>query len=127
MPWTFESSDALSARAARRQFVDVIRRKAAGDYFAAELVFGELIGNVARHAPGRVWIDLDLGGPSPVLHVKDEGSDAAQDVKTDEAMPEGGRGLALARVLSQQLSIDFGSRDRGTEVTAVLNLRTNRA
>jgi anti-sigma regulatory factor (Ser/Thr protein kinase) len=73
--------------------------------FNAELVFGELLGNVVRHAGGRVEIRLDGGEPDAVLHVLDEGSGFTRNPKLSDAWAEGGRGLALIEFLVDDFSV----------------------
>jgi hypothetical protein len=52
--WSFDARDARAAREARLEFVRHVNRcyGPAADVMAAELVLGELIGNVVRYAPG---------------------------------------------------------------------------
>ena len=59
--WSFETHDAGAARNARYAFVDALRQGGMRDAEcdAAELVFGELLGNVVRYAPGPIEIMFD--------------------------------------------------------------------
>ena len=64
-------------------------KKAGGkaiDVAAAELIFGELLGNVVRHAPGLVEITLDWTAELPVLHVLDNGP-GFQSRRSRERLP----------------------------------------
>ena len=56
--WTFNTNDVGAAHDSRHSFVSALRKRGVcGQYLdAAELVFGELLGNVARYAPGPIEI-----------------------------------------------------------------------
>lgn len=71
----FDSRDADAAFAARHAFVASLSTTlySANDIANAQVVFGELCGNVARYAPGMVDIVLDTSGVQAVLHVLDRG------------------------------------------------------
>jgi sodium/proline symporter len=97
--WRFQSDDASGADDSRFAFASHLRRRIADDaaIAAAELVFGELIGNVVRHAPGPIEIELAWRGGTPLLIVRDRGP---QFTLSDASLPadplaEGGRGLYL--------------------------------
>jgi serine phosphatase RsbU (regulator of sigma subunit)/anti-sigma regulatory factor (Ser/Thr protein kinase) len=106
--WVFRADDARSAEDARAGFVAFLKSRGVPDanYAAAELVFGELIGNVVRHAPGPITVELDWSDRDPILHVIDRG--AAYDVRAqlpDDIMSENGRGLFLISVLGADFSV----------------------
>ena len=106
--WVFRADDARSAEDARAGFIAFLRTRGVPDanYAAAELVFGELIGNVVRHAPGPITVEVDWNATDPVLHVIDRGR--AYDVRTnlpDDVMSESGRGLFLISVLGEDFSV----------------------
>ncbi len=112
--WVFESSDQRAASAARAEVIALLDERGADadERFTAELVFGELIGNVARHAPGNVQIFLDGTPHTPVLHVLDHGPGFQRlpGLPLDE-LSESGRGLYIV----QQITTDFtiSRRSRG--------------
>lgn len=90
------------------------------DFAGAELIFGELISNVVRHAPGPVRVRLDWNGKKAVLSVHDE----AQPFKPRFALPldpmsESGRGLFIARALATSLDVTHIAGD-GTKVSVGL-------
>ena len=96
----FRIADAAHAHNARRIFSTYLRSHAApnSEFDAAELIFGELLGNVARHAAGSVEVLLRWNGPAAVLEVIDDGPgyDAASSAKLPEdAFSESSRGLFL--------------------------------
>ncbi len=106
--WVFRADDARSAEDARAGFIAFLRTRGVPDanYAAAELVFGELVGNVVRHAPGPITVEVDWTAVDPVLHVIDRGP--AYDVEAslpDDLMSESGRGLFLISVLGEDFSV----------------------
>ena len=119
--WSFESSNARDARNARAQVVAALGSQNGRpvDLSAAELIFGELLGNVARHAPGAVDVALERRGDEHVLHVIDRGSKSATRLRQAEPMAETGRGLWLIRELGGRLSSECAPF-LGTHVTVVL-------
>src|SRR6185312_7730033 len=104
--WSFAAEDARAAADARLHFVQFLRTRTDDrDCIAqAELVFGELLGNVVRHAPGPVEIQLFWNADRPVLHVIDTGT--AFDVQAhlpSDILSERGRGLFIVRQLARSL------------------------
>ena len=74
--WAFETDNAAMAHATRHTFVKILRDAGVREkqLDAAETVFGELLGNVVRYAPGPIEIVFDWNhGAAPVLHVLDRG------------------------------------------------------
>lgn len=119
MFWQFESTDASEALKARKQFVAALRRANRPlDTFAAEVVFGELVGNVVRHAPGPVRIGLELDDDA-VLRVHDEGRGFAPRKSLPDPLDETGRGLFLVSKLAKEMKIERISGD-GMSVCVVL-------
>lgn len=108
MRWDFDSREARSASLARREFVALLRREAAptSDVQAAEIVFGELVGNALRHAPGRIRVAVRWKGTSPVLCVRDSGDrfDVERRLPADP-LCEGRRGLYIVLRLSRRLTV----------------------
>jgi anti-sigma regulatory factor (Ser/Thr protein kinase) len=121
MIWTFASEDAQKATKARRQFIEAlkIRGAADSDYYAAELIFGELVGNVVRHAPGKINIRLDWTGCDAVLCVGDTGEGFDTNAKLPDAFSESGRGLFIVSKLAREFHIEKIKGD-GTQACAVL-------
>ncbi len=124
--WSFDSTAAAS-NGARRAFMGCLKSRADAarllDLAAAELIFGELLGNVVRHAPGPVEIRLDWTGTLPVLHVLDSGP-GFESRRKRERLPaddwsESGRGLFIVNACA----LDFSLRNRegcGTHASATL-------
>ncbi|MEA2786211.1 MAG: hypothetical protein QOF71_2315 [Candidatus Eremiobacteraeota bacterium] len=106
--WVFRADDARSAEDARAGFIAFLRTRGVPDanYAAAELVFGELIGNVVRHAPGPITVEVDWNAKDPILHVIDRGPAYGARAKLpDDMMSESGRGLFLISVLGEDFSV----------------------
>lgn len=106
--WSFSTQNAQAANDARADFVRFLqyRAQATVSVESAEMVFGELVGNVVRHAPGPVDVTLEWGEDHPVLHVIDRGSAFERRARLpDDPMDEGGRGLFIAQQLSAGLGV----------------------
>lgn len=123
--WEFLASDAGAAAACRREVVSCLGDAAGGnpsDCFSAELVFGELLGNVVRYAGGWVRVVLDFSGRKPVLHVLDRGPGFVVNARLpSDSLSDRGRGLFLVKSLSE----DFGVSRRfptGSHARVVLRV-----
>ncbi|MBV8332200.1 MAG: SpoIIE family protein phosphatase [Candidatus Eremiobacteraeota bacterium] len=107
--WAFAAEDARAAADARTQFVTYLRSHADGaDFLArAELIFGELLGNVVRHAPGPVEISLFRSRDGALLHVLDSGTafELSEQLPAD-LLSERGRGLYIVRCLARSLKVE---------------------
>jgi anti-sigma regulatory factor (Ser/Thr protein kinase) len=106
--WMFDASDAKAAQNARAEFALELRAHGAGDedVYAAEIVFGELVGNVLRHAQGDVEILVDWSGPLPVLHVRDQGPGFSHIPRLpQDILAEGGRGLYIVATLTDDFNV----------------------
>jgi GAF domain-containing protein/anti-sigma regulatory factor (Ser/Thr protein kinase) len=107
--WAFDAENARAAQDARNQFMRYLRANAKDEtgVAMAELIFGELVGNVVRHSPGAIDIDLDWSGPYPVLHVIDRGQKfALTGSLPKDLLSESGRGLFIVRNLSRNLVVE---------------------
>ena len=106
--WSFKAEDARAAENARTQLVQYLRERTHDVALveAAELVFGELIGNVVRHAPGPVEVELDWNQGRPVLHVMDSGPAFRVPNRLPDELSESGRGLFIVQMVSKELCVD---------------------
>ena len=107
--WSFTAENAQAANDARGDFVRYLRGRDLDDEAieAAELVFGELVGNVVRHAPGPIDVQLDWSGEVPALHVIDRGKSFSGTARLPtNPLSEGGRGLFIAEQLSKRVTIE---------------------
>ena len=88
---------------------------------AAELVFGELLGNVVRFAPGPVEIVLNwTHAAAPVLHVLDRGPGFTFAPKLPlDLLSERGRGLYIVWSLAEDFNVT-PRHDGGAHARAVL-------
>jgi anti-sigma regulatory factor (Ser/Thr protein kinase) len=121
--WTFASEDARMAINARTQFVDFLRSIGSADELVnkAELVFGELLGNVVRHAPGPTEISLHLGSDAATLHIIDSGPafPVNQPHLPADVLSELGRGLFIVQQLAVKVRVER-IPDRGNHTIVTL-------
>ncbi len=93
------------------------------DFAAAELIFGELISNVVRHAPGAVRVRLEWSGSKALLSVHDEHAPFTPKFKLPaDIMSEHGRGLFIARALATSMDVTH-VHGNGTKVSVGLPVR----
>lgn len=120
MEWRFDSRSEIDAHRMRHEFMDLLRAGGTGDFPAAELVYGELIGNAVRHAPGPIVVRLDWDDDYPLLSVHDEGESFDVDIRLPEdPMAEHGRGLYIVRALALSFDVRSIAGD-GSQVAARL-------
>lgn len=120
--WTFASLDPTGLSQMRREFRSALIEYALSDLHleSAELVLGELAGNVVRHAPGTVEIVLDRSGSEIVLHVIDEGPGFTRTPMLPiDVMSESGRGLFIVSQMTKDFSVTR-RHPRGSHARAVL-------
>lgn len=103
---------------ARAWFTDYLREHARddSDLFSAEIIFGEVVGNVARHAPGPIAIAMRWKGESAVLEVWDCGPGYALGPFVTDDLAESQRGLFIVAALGHDLRV---ARDGIQTVTSV--------
>lgn len=123
--WAFDTNNVSVARKARHSFVATLRAGGVHgrDLDAAELVFGELLGNVVRYAPGPIEIMFDWTLGAPVLHVLDRGPGFTLSPKLpSDLLSERGRGLFIVWSLAEDFNVteryDGGSHARAVLSTA---------
>jgi serine phosphatase RsbU (regulator of sigma subunit) len=107
--WSFHTDEVHKGQAARLEFAQLLRdgHCSEADVFNSEIIFGELLGNVVRYAPGDVDIFLDWNvGSRPTLHFLDKGPGfiIAPMLPTD-ILNERGRGLFLVWTLSHDFNV----------------------
>jgi serine phosphatase RsbU (regulator of sigma subunit)/anti-sigma regulatory factor (Ser/Thr protein kinase) len=103
--WTFLSYDQRMAQETRSAVVQRLRERGVVHTEKAEIVFGELVANVVRYAPGMVDVALHWDEDRPILHVIDRGRgypDTCQPAT--DILSETGRGLWLINALGASLS-----------------------
>ncbi len=107
--WSFDANDARAAQAARKAFVGRLRSAGVGeeDRVACEIVFGEIVGNVARYTPGPVDVALLRDGPSLRLAALDRGPGFRWNAAPPpDQMAESGRGLFLIGTLGRAVRVE---------------------
>lgn len=121
-PWFFETDTARDALEGRHLLERYLSNHCEDcDLFAAKLVFGELISNVIKHAPGggvRVWLEPE--GKKFALCIQDDGkgfSGSPSFELPSDPDSESGRGLYLVKKLACHFEY---RRDDGFVVRAVL-------
>jgi anti-sigma regulatory factor (Ser/Thr protein kinase) len=123
--WQFDADNARSAQHARGEFYARLEAEAGpeSDLGAAEIIFGELVGNVVRHAPGAIDVTLEWEGSRALLHVIDRGKgfDYTPPAEID-LLREEGRGLWLIHQFAVFTSIEY-LPGYGTHVTVELPVR----
>jgi anti-sigma regulatory factor (Ser/Thr protein kinase) len=121
--WRFESSEASRAYHARHDLLNYLSSRAAcgSDLGAAAVIFGELVGNVVRHAPGPITVELYWDRKTAVLRVRDAGPGFywSGNATLPDAMAESGRGLYIVHAVSRTMQVRCLAGG-GTEVTAWL-------
>ncbi len=108
MRWAFDALAGEAAGATRREIVARLARRGVGDadLVMAELVYAELVGNVARYAPGPVEVALDLSGEHAVLHVVDAGVGFQHNPRLPtDALAESGRGLYIVSTIAEEFAV----------------------
>jgi PAS domain S-box-containing protein len=121
--WCFDTHDGNEASIVRRSYAEVLRVYGAQREYVddAELILGELLGNVLRHTNGAVEVALDVSGEDPVLHVLDRGQGFTFYARLpQDGMSESGRGIFIVSQLARDLSIVPRS-DGGSHARVVLN------
>jgi anti-sigma regulatory factor (Ser/Thr protein kinase) len=104
-----------------------LEQKTTGDFASAELIYGELIGNVVRHAPGPIDVEVTLERERVRLVVQSGGS----AITVRPALPasplrEAGRGLFIVHELGR----DYTTSELplfGNQTAVNLPLTTNGA
>jgi anti-sigma regulatory factor (Ser/Thr protein kinase) len=126
MRWSFEAADAAKAYNVRFALLAYLQSRAGAgsDLEAAALIFGELVGNVVRHAPGPIAVDLYWEEDVAVLRVVDQGPgfDWSGSAEVPDALAESGRGLFIAGSIARELRVRR-LNGNGTEATAWLPVR----
>jgi signal transduction histidine kinase len=125
--FSFRIADASLANNARAIFQRYLSTQVdpSSDVDGAELIFGELLGNVARHAPGAIDVRLRWNGVVGILEVADQGPGySVADVHLPGDLAESCRGLFLVSSFGRDLSVR--SEDGRTTTTVTLPVTRRR-
>lgn len=123
MQWHFEAICGSEALAARGSFAQFLQRLGVGqwDCYCAQMVFGELVGNAARHAPGPIDVMVHVDTPRIViLEIRDTGRAFNLSVRPPPWQSESGRGLYIVSLLTTHLRAE--NAGFGNKVSALLHL-----
>jgi len=127
--WQFRADDAVDAlrmRAAVREFL-VSEADDSSDVEGAVLVFGELVANVVRHAPGAISVRIEWPAIGPaMLYVDDWGPGVRSVCASDDPMREDGRGMEIVRALARDIHV-VSAPIGGTHVSAALPVDRRRS
>ncbi len=108
MKWSFESTDASGAYHVRDDLLAYLEVYATpdSDLESAVLIFGELVGNVVRHAPGAIAVRLYWEDGAAVLIVRDAGPGFDWDCASlPDPLAECGRGLFIVQAMARSIEI----------------------
>lgn len=115
---TDEQSDISGARASFRAFARATWGDCA-DVAMAELVVGELLGNVARHAPGAVVFQARWDIGTIAITVRDKGPGFTYaPARVVPSYAESGRGLEIVAALATRMEVR--RTPRGAVVRAIV-------
>ena len=127
--WAFDTGDIATAQRSRAVFASVL---AAGgmldeDVFTSELIFGELLSNTVRYAPGAVEVVLDWSEASTaILHFLDSGPGFVLMPRLpSDLLSERGRGLFLIWSMSEDFNVTKRAA-AGAHARVVLSPRRKR-
>jgi anti-sigma regulatory factor (Ser/Thr protein kinase) len=124
--WSVHTDDMHAVASSRHAFTEAFRAHGAtlDDVAMAELVFGELVGNTVRYAPGPIDVIVDWSGADPVLHVIDSGPGFRHiSILPPDLLSESGRGLFIVSALTHDFRV-AKSATRGSHARAVLRMRS---
>lgn len=127
--WVVKSDDSDAAARVRSEFVDQLILKGASDeaLFRSELIFGELLANVVRYAPGEFEIVLDTRGDNAILHFLDNGRGFTLVPRLpSDLLSERGRGLFLIWTLSEDFNVEM-RQTGGAHARVVLPMSSHAA
>jgi anti-sigma regulatory factor (Ser/Thr protein kinase) len=107
--WTLDAGDMFAARAARKEATAALAAlTSASDVLAAvELIIGELLSNAARHADGKVCLELGRVDGHVEISVHDASTAFALEIAAPpDATSESGRGLYIISKLAKRIDVE---------------------
>ena len=107
--WQFVAADARAAYAMRDKFFETLHCLGVPktDVNACGLIYGELVGNAVRHAPGQLDVSLEIQNGDLILHVIDEGPGFNYLPRLPSNLwSETGRGLYLVSKLARNVEVE---------------------
>lgn len=131
MAWRFQAVNAIEAVGVRHEFLAFLRESCTpdSDYDGALMIFGELVANVVRHAPGPVEIAVQCDPTGAViLSVCDSGDGFTPVASLPPSTQLGGRGLYMVSRLGSRLSATRTTGGNGgNKVTVTLPVKAQQA
>ncbi len=128
--WAFATDDPATAQRARVVFASVLVEASMldEDVFTSELIFGELLSNTVRYAPGAVEVVLDWSEASTaILHFLDSGPGFVLMPRLpSDLLSERGRGLFLIWSMAEDFNVTKRA-DGGAHARVVLSPRRKRS
>ncbi len=120
--WHIDVVEGRNGQAFRRSFMRYLREHAVGesDFFAAEMVLGELLANVAQHTPGAARVEIAWRDGAVSLVVEDHGPPIVAPASGD-MLSESGRGLGIVKAYGRELRIERA--EDGNRISVVLPVR----
>jgi anti-sigma regulatory factor (Ser/Thr protein kinase) len=105
----------------RRNVVQYLRELAGpgADIDAAELIVGELLANVVRHAPGPFELRIGRHGDHAVFEIRDRGAGRPFPPPTTDLLETRGHGMRLVGALARKIEVEC-MPGKGTTVTVEL-------
>ena len=125
--WCFEADDAVPAQVQRDNFIRYLGDYAASgaDLESAGTIYGELVGNVARHVGGPIALFCYWPDGYATLCVRDYGRGFAYSRRRRaQVLCETGRGLYIVSALARHIDVESGPW--GCEVRVALPVRRSR-
>lgn len=122
----FQFVDALIASYLRRLFMMYLSSlvEPEADMFSVELIFGELVGNVAQHAPGPIDVRILWEGRDARLEVIDRGPGYELRTALPDAFDEAHRGLFIVAAYGRDLRVERRCANTVTSVCLPVKRRS---
>jgi serine phosphatase RsbU (regulator of sigma subunit)/anti-sigma regulatory factor (Ser/Thr protein kinase)/CHASE3 domain sensor protein len=123
--WMFHARNAAEMHRVKSELLEALHGLAHddADFPAVELIFGELVGNVARHTEGHTEVTLICFGSAAELEVRDRGEAFEPRPAPPDVFAEGGRGLFLVGACARSIRVDRTSEGNCVSVTLPITLR----
>lgn len=123
--WQLDAKDEGAMRRTKRALLACLHDAASSgaELQPVELIFAELIGNVARHTPGEASVVLELSDGQATLHIADRGAPFEHRASAPDLLDEGGRGLFLVQSIADR--VEIRRTPEGNCVSAVLPVMLN--
>lgn len=101
--WDFDARSEDASRRVKRAMLWRLPREAQS---TAEIIFGELISNVARHTPGHARLSLESQDGEATLSVFDYGRPFEISSAAPDMLAESGRGLLIISAIARDFAVE---------------------